>query len=471
MIGAAGLGAQNLPGNIWSSPQSATTEGRYRSNADNYIRPDYYTNVNFDKVFGMTAFLWDDTFNAVTTLGFATYAKKVYIGAFYNGNMWKNKPVNHYFEQALNPAPLGGIAGNSYRVYNSIGVGGSTNPVNNAALLIGAADMGFRLSYRSDYQSFNKSGIVNAGQLYNNYRLERGYIAPQIAWAMAKNLNKNGIRPYAAIDLVFNRDYQNTETTGADSAGNTGQLIGHSLNHFDPAFTAGLGGYTFYNKNNFDTSFDFDYELIFNIYNNEYSFVDSGVYKTNKIRGTYSPGSNPYVEKFFVSNLLIPSVAGSFNMNRIVLRFKLNLPLTVSNEKQDSMVLDSGSGLLYYRETNSSITFSFQPDLRLALQYKIIPERLTLNAGARIQATAISLETVDQKTYSASGEEARKINQDSFNGDFVSRFHIGLNYNFTENIWIEAATGVTSSFGSGAIELFAQGGLFSFGSILAVFKF
>jgi hypothetical protein len=480
MITIMGTWAQNLPGNIWTSPQSTTTEGRYRSNADDFIRPDSYAGVKFNKWFGMTSFLSDDTFSMVATAGFATKVSNVYIGAFYSGNFWANAPMNNYTEQELATAPNGGDAGKTYNVYNNINVGGASNPVNNAAVLIGVADMGFRLTYRTNYQFFNENDIVTGNQLYKNYQVERGYIAPQIAWAMAKDLTKNGIRPYVTLDLVFDRDYQKTETSGADAPdptiGNTGERIVRSLNHFDPSLSTGLGGYTLYNKDGFKLSGDLDYVLTLNIYDNEYSYVEGGAYKTGKIQGTYSPGSNPYLEQFFVSNSLTPSLSGSWSKDRLALKFKLNLPLMFSSREQSSMVLDGGN-LVNEGSSNSTFTFTFRPDIRLALQYKIIPDKLTLNTGARIQATTLTAETIDTEVY-ANGTKTssqKQHNNASINigsgTQFVSRFHIGAAFNFTENVWAEAATGVSNAYGDGAIDIFAPGGLFSFGSILVALKF
>ena len=488
MIAAAGSWAQNLPGNIWSSPQSTTTEGRYRSNADNFIRPDQYTGVRFDKWFGMVSFLWDaEDFSAIATAGFATKANSVYIGAFYTGNLWANAPVNNYTEESRAAGPLGGSAGTTYRYYNSISVGGTSNPVNNAAVLIGVADMGFRLTYRTNHQLFSKDGIVapdqkttpaTPNQLFSSYRTEVGYIAPQIAWAMAKDLTSNGIRPYATVDLVFDRDYEKTETSGNDSNGNAGQYIARSLNHFDPALSLGLGGYTFLNKDGFRLSADIDYVLTLNFYENEYSYTENNVYKIGKIKGTYSPGSNPYVEQFFVSNLVTPSLSGQWGRDRLALRFKLNLPVTFSSLEQNSMAQDGSGALVYHGASKSTSTFVFRPDLRLALQYRIVADRLTLNTGARIQATALTLETIEQGNY-ANGTKTSSLRQqnNSFintgtSTQFVSRFHLGLTYNFTENVWAEATTGITNAYGNtGTIEVFAQGGLFSFGSILVALKF
>jgi len=466
-----GVWAQNLPANIWSSPQSATTEGRYRSNADDFIRPDAYTGVKFNKWFGMVSFLWDENYSPVATAGFAARAGGLYIGAFYNGNLWAGAPVNNYTEEEPVTVPNGGVAGKTYNVYNPINV--VPVPVNNAALLFGFANMGFRLTYRTNYQFFNESNIVTGNQLYTNYQAERGYLAPQIAWAMAKDLTKNGIRPYMAVDLVFDRDYQKTETTGPDASGISGAKIDRASNHFDPSLSVGLGGYTFYNQDGFKASCDLDYVLTLNIYENEYSYADGGNYKIGKFKGSYSPGSNPYSERSFISNQITPSLSGSWSKDALALKFKLNLPLTFSAREGNLMALDTNNALVYNGASSSINTFVFRPDLRLAMQYKIIPNRLTLNSGARIQATAITLETVDEKNYNYGVKiSSRKIHRDSFGGAFVSRFSIGPTLNFTENVWVEATTGVTNAYGNeGTIDVFAPGGLFSFGSILISLKF
>jgi len=472
MIVTAGVWAQNLPASIWTSPQSSVTEGRYRSNADDFIRPDAYLGVKFNKWFGLVSFLNDASLGALANVGFATKVGNVYIGAFYNGNLWANAPVNNYVEREFVTAPAGGVDGRIYNVYNNISV--VPSPINNIALLIGLADMGFRITYRTNHQSFDEGGIVIGNQLYSSYKTEGGYMAPQIAWAMAKDLTSKGIRPYLTVDLVFNYDYRKIATSGPDGSGNTGTVVGYSLNHFDPSFAAGLGGYTVYNKDGFKLSCDLDYVLTLNTYDNEYSDVEGTVYKTCKIKGTYSPGSFPYNERSFMSNSITPSLSGSWSQDRLALKFKLNLPLTFTSSEQNGMALYNGS-LVYNNSSDSTFAFTFRPDVRLALQYKIIPDKLTLNTGARIQATTISLETTDRVNYSNGTRiSSQKIHNDSYSGinnSFVSRFSVGPTFNFTQNAWVEASTGVSNVFGDGAIDIFAPGGLFSFGSILVALKF
>ena len=51
---AGSVYAQSVGG--WESPQSIATQGRIRSDADNFIRPDGYAGVNFDGWYAMTSF-------------------------------------------------------------------------------------------------------------------------------------------------------------------------------------------------------------------------------------------------------------------------------------------------------------------------------------------------------------------------------------------------------------------------------
>ena len=473
---ANGVWAQNLPGNIWTSSQSTTTEGRFRSDADDFIRPDSYTGLKLNKWFGMTAFN-DIEYRPVATAGFAVKTDFLYIGAFYNGSFWANAPSNNYIEMGFSAAPNGGESNKIYNVYSPISV--APEPVNNAAIIIGAADMGFRLTFRSNYQSFEQSDIVVTGtpnQLYENYKAEGGYLAGQIAWAMAKDLTNNGIRPYITFEMIFNRDYEMRKTAGNDADGNSGEKIERSQNYLEPVIGIGMGGITFYNNNGFKCSADLDYTLTIKSYDNEYSYADNGLYKTGKIKGTFSPGILPYVEQSYISNLLTPSLSGSWNddTQKLALKFKLNIPLTFSAEKSSIMGLDSSNNLINSGDSNSTFTFVIRPDIRLAMQYKIIPEKLTLNAGARIQSTPITIETVTRKIYNDSGAETATqiIHQNSLKGSFISSFNIGAALNFTENVRVEASTGVTNAYGkSDAIDIFAPGGLFSFGGVLFALKF
>jgi len=455
MITTAGVWAQ-MAMTGWESPQSETTVGRYRSYADDFIRPDYYSGVKFDKWLGLVSFKTSSFAN----VGLATKIKDVYIGAFYSGQFWGNAPVNNYTEETR--TPTGGGLG-VYDVYSTDpSVGDNTkNPQNNVAVLIGAANMGFRLTFRTNYQRFNEDGIVVGSQLYNNYKAEFGYLIPQIGWAMAKDLTKNGIRPYLTFDLGFQRNY-----LAKDEAGGSGVSISRSANHIDPSFALGLGGYNLYNKNGFKLTADLDYVLTFNVYNNDYSYTDGGVNKTGNIKGTFD--SSAFSEQFLVSNTVTPSLAGSWSKDRLALKFKLNLVFGIGSKDTNAMGLNSSNNLVYDGASNDVFTFSFSPDLRLAMQYKLIPDKLTLNMGARLQATAIQAETTDTTTYSSGIITASTKGHKYTMGNFNTRLAIGLSLNLTENFWTEFSTGSTNAYSNGDIDV---GKMFIFGSLLVGLKF
>jgi hypothetical protein len=172
-------------------------------------------------------------------------------------------------------------------------------------------------------------------------------------------------------------------------------------------------------------------------------------------------------------------MSGQWSKDKLALKFKLNLPFTLDIEKKANMILDVNNNPIYHGENQAFTVFTFRPDLRLALQYKIIPDRLTLNAGARIQATAITMRTINYKSYDNGNLiETSKIHEPSYADNtgtgnrFVSRFSIGASFNFTENAWAEANTGITNVYGDDAINVFSSDkSLFSFGSILVVLKF
>jgi len=474
-VNFSNLWAQGLPAGIWSTPQNIATEGRFRSDADDFIRVDAFNNLSFNHWFGMVSFNQDAQNRAIATLGFATNVRSIYIAAFYSGNFWANAPANNPIERQFGPgnAPAGGQPGVTYRVFGSINV--APDPVNNVALLIGIADMGFRLTYRTNYQSFSDGNIVVGNQLYRNFSAGHGYLAPQIAWGMARDLTGNGIRPHVAIDLMFNRHFSRMETAGPDAGGNTGERVERSSNFFAPQLALGLGGFTFFNNDaGFSSAVDFDYEFALRIYNNEFSYLYGNTFRIGQIRGTNNPGTFPLVERSYMSNTFIPAISGSWRQDRIALGFRLNLPLMLSTESSAIMGLSSSNNLINAGNNDSRTTFAFQPDLRLGLQYVLVPGRFTLNTGARIQTTAISLTRIFREVYNVYGNRihSERIHQDSYSGTFASNFHIGLNFNFLENIWLEATTGISGAFGDDqAIDIFMPGGLFSFGRIMVGLRF
>ncbi|MDR0487557.1 MAG: hypothetical protein LBG91_04850, partial [Treponema sp.] len=154
----AGLWAQNTPAGILESPQSTSSQGRYRSTADNFIRTDAYGDVKFDKFFAYTSFYPGSTSRA--SLGFATKVGSAYLGLYYGGNFWSgiqpwnSTEVDQDFKDAKKTFPTYTTAPE----YSNA----NTTTDNRFAVLIGAANMGFRLSYASTYQSFKGEDIYDS---------------------------------------------------------------------------------------------------------------------------------------------------------------------------------------------------------------------------------------------------------------------------------------------------------------------
>ena len=492
---------------IFASPQSDASQGRMRSNADDFIRPDAYTNLKFEKWFGMTSY----ASTGKATAGIAKNFGSLYLGAFYNGNFWAGKPANNYTEQTL----LGfrGFPVATYDVYTdrtyydnrpdvfgrpSVDV--STGPVNNAALLIGVANMGFRFTYRTNYQSFKKSDFVIAtvatvaGQdpgdpdeenttytFVRSAQAEQGYIAPQVAWSMAKDLTSFGIRPYVTFDLDFHRDSRRYETEGYVNGVpvGLGEQIDNSRNYAEPKVAAGLGGVAFVNKDGFKGVVDIDYELIWRTFNNEYSYQTAGLWQTAEIKGLNYNGR--LTTNSYSRNVITPSVAGAWTSGNVGLRFKLNLPMTITGEEVANIgyrrigTIDIPSALVKQGASTETSTFAFQPDLRLALSWRVVP-KLALYLGGRLQTTAISLSTIEGRTYAQDVEApfsltTRKNN--NFGGTFTHNLRLGTTLNISDNVWLEAQTGLWNSEGRASVFGTGTGsnGLFEFSSILVGLKF
>ena len=466
LISAAAVFAQvtssspAMPG--WSSPQFTATQGRFRGAADNFIRPDYYNAVTFDKFFAMTSFALTDR----AQLGYAGKIGGLYIGAAYGGTFWAGYTNFNYTEQEYATWPGGSkrVPVYGFDPAAPFGANGGDATENRIAVLLGVADMGFRFTLSSvNHELISiKDSVVggNAGAAaVSSYEAERGNITPQIAWAMAKDLTENGIRPYVILDLGFERRYAKGEAAGG------GDYVVYSENHFDPKLTLGLGGYTFYkNEGGFRLLADFEYALALRIYENEYL---DGSNKISKIKGLNTGGANGLTENTYNGHLLTPAISGLWSGGPLGLRFRLNLPVIIYGQESTAMTVN-GSGLDSGTKTTTSF-LGFAPNLQLAAQWKIV-SKLTLNAGGRIGLAAVSRTTTDIE-YNTTPATSTKGIRDS-HGDTSNQLTVGFTFLPTDNLTFEASTGVSSP-ASNNINVFdtSANGLLNFTSLLVGLKF
>jgi len=460
----AGVFAQSIPGGF-VSPQGTATQGRIRSAADDFIRPDSYTGVSFEKWYGMLSFAATDN---ITTLGYAAKSGGgeegggIYIGMFYSGRFWADVTIPNYTEQAV---AFAGDFKNVPVYTGAINLGAT--PYNQIAVLIGVADMGFRLSFRTTYEAFKTDGDARINTTnYKSYETEQGMLSPQIAWSMAKNLTSIGIKPWITFDLDFNRNYTKTaEYSNATGDWVATESIGNSQNYIATEFNIGLGGITIANQNGWRTSADIEYRLRTRSYENEYNYTDSsGNNQIKTFSGTYS--GTTLNEPSYNDHRIRPSFSTQWNGEKIRFRAKLDLNLNLTNEESNVMGVKDTSGTLVKNGVSSvTSSFSFNPDFRLAASWQALPV-LFVNVGGQI-ANTMGTSTVESKTY-ASGDEVINTSTKAVSYTTTGATHavtFGITLNPTDNMGIEAYGLLNTSSTSNNYRLF------EFGSILVSFKF
>jgi hypothetical protein len=494
IIVAGGLWAQATdPDNANSlSPTNATTNGRFKTAIDDYISPQDYTNLKLNNWFGYAS--WTTVGQPQPQFGFAKQIKNLYLAIYFKGTFWGG--LNNFANREETVANfMGGADDKKLTTYTMPAP--LDNPDNSGAIIIGFADMGIRLGFSSTYDSFKNDGdlriesrtVINTYDYYRSYKLENGNLVPQIKWGMAKDLVSRGIRPYVTATLNFHRENAKAdEYLAVDKT--SGEKILYSLNYIQPSLAVGLGGFTFYNANGFKGSVDLDYTLRLNVYSNDYSYPEDNspgvaqtdyIYNTKTIKGTWGPISatdtRPILrERSNIFNSIAPSVIASWSSGNLGLKAKLRANFDIDSTKTTDMnVIRDSAGKTngdLQREGDNEVrnTFTFTPRFDLALQYTAIPERLTLNVGGRI-ARGISVHHTTAKVYDINGnEDASKTatSKSTSFGSMIHRLYAGALFNFTRNVWVEAATGIENG-----VNVFSTGanGLFNFTAISIGLKF
>jgi hypothetical protein len=467
----------DVPGNALTSPQSTATSGRIRSTADNFIRADAYTDVKFDKFYAMMGYQ-----NAPNTanLGFAAKAGNMYIGTYYGGTFWANIPNTTYTES--NGAWLSETNKSDVKSYDALpDVTSGTAPSNNLSILIGVADMGFRASVYTNKRSFSDIDFVYGGDFYKSYEAEGGVVTPQFLWSMTKNLTTNGIKPYAALNMAFTKNYTKvSQYTGSGSSWTAEESVTQSDINTVATIYAGLGGYTLLNKDGFRFSADIDYVLGLTSYDNEYNYTDSSGH--NKIqtgfKGTVTTtgGTTTFAERSVTSHTITPSLSGQWSGGPLAFRFKFNMGVPITETLSTGKALKTGAtdGSLVKSGTDSKVTsVGFNPDLRLAAQWKIVPN-LALNLGGRINFNTMRSTTTESKTYTDDKEDdnsSSKTVATSNPANITNSLAIGVTFNATDNLTFEVASGASN----GDINVFGNtagtGGLLYFTNLLVSLRY
>ena len=461
----------------FESPTSTATVGLFSSDADDFISPSSFQDISFEKWFLMSSFA---SANAVS-LGYATKTGGLYLGLFYHGRFWYGIQTFQYTEGKYNWL---GVAYSDAKTYtDGLPTFNATLPLNQLAVLVGLENMGFRFTLTSTYKYFQDSDFIGGGQ-WKNYEMGNGIIAPQLAWGMAKPLSEKGIQPWATIDLVFNNDFAkgqayNELTPNNYVAGD--EIVTQSENSTELYLNLGLGGVTIAEKNGWTTSFDLEYLLGIDFYENEYDNqpVGSNFRKFYTFKGatfTFNEGTPEEFDSLAEFTASAHLISPSFNTEwsgealKLSASFTINIGIAAFELSAVEVVASNGS-IRKNGPTMTGTTFNINPALALGLQWKIHP-RLSLNAGGEIDIDAVTIDTVEGESY----EEGNKLNnsefkvtQTGFGGTSVS-LSLGVIFNPADNLSFEAACGVAAG---NSVSVFTANanGLFYFSSILAKLTF
>jgi hypothetical protein len=460
--------AGNLAAQTVGSP-TINSSGRFTSAADDFIFMTDWQGVDMEKWFGFAS--WASN---AAVLGYAQKFGDLYVALEYNGTLWGNVRTFTSTEHDIDVWG-NGDAPKSWKTYTAAPTFDPNDPApdNNIGVLIGVADMGFRVFFSSTHQGFSDKDFAVGGNngpytAYTSYTTALGDITPQLGWGMARALTDNGIYPWLTLDLGFHREYTKQELA-VQSGSSAGERITDSRNYFAPALTIGLGGFTFYEADNFNAAVDLEYTGKMTLYDNEFSYLKDGKYTTDKIKGVYNGSS--YTEQFKMTNNIVPMLKLGWDSEdkRVGLRSKLSLGVDLDPSNETTMGLNSDNKLIKQGDDKGIFKFGFTPGLELAAQYQIIPEKLTISIGGTINVEALTITTTTTERYiddKADDHSKTKTTAAGF-GNTSTELKAAVAWNLTQNFWLEGSTGI----GGNNNNVGLLGNLITFGSILAGLKF
>lgn len=476
------------------SPESLATAGRFGGDAGDFLAPRYYSGVEFEKFFGVVSFVsnisgnfnpyFNDFTNKTAQLGAAFRFGDAYLGLYYGGNPWEyfgaNSTMYKYTEVKEGRR--------TFRVYESIPqytMDRGRLFYNEAAVLIGVSDMGIRLAFASDYETFKleeKFRVAGGGDAgyYKSLETAYGHINPEIVWGMAKDIIPDrGIRPELSLGTDFYIDYIKRDKYSGDFSSQTaGKEVNRSQNYLRIDIGAALGGFTITQINNFKFGVDMGYGAGIRQYiNNEYSYNSNGKNKIKQFTFSgYKDSGGLYYGKTMNDHTITPSLSAEWEWDRVDLSSSLELGMIIENEKQSIMQFKAGTtnGTLVKQGDDYNKTgFKFGPTLNLGMRWGVVPGKFFLNAGSGISFGSVEFVSTQQKLYAndrvVSGSAFKTV-ENKYSGASTT-LSTGVSFYPVENVGIHAVCGIDS--GKNAVNVFGtekSSGLFNFMNILVTVK-
>jgi hypothetical protein len=481
-----------------NTPQKESTFGRFGSDADDFLSPRNYVNLNFDNLFSVFNFSsrsprgnWMS--NNMAQIGAATWFGNIYVGMYYGGNALQNfgrsgadGNIHNYNIETVDFFS----SDKTMRVYDR-------EPVltidtryhwiyNEFAILVGVSDlMGIRLSFGSNHQSLNLTddfAVDQGGSLefYKSLSHEFGFLNPELALAFSRELIPGrGIKPEIKADFDFFRHF-----TKRDRYNDAGEAMGEEItasdNYLDLTLSAGLGGYTLLFVNDFRLGVDLEYLIRMRFYDNEFSYLDeNGIYQTARLKGGRIQNfrAREYSYNTLNTHIITPSISAFWSRDKLSLSSRLGLQIRYDTAEVTTMGLRNGNDpngvLVNNGQNNQTNTLLLVPAIETGMKWEVIENRLFINAGGMISFGRMNFETKNEQNFiNGNADDSRtagRIINNSFTGSSTG-LRLGITFRPVKNMEFQAVCGVDSG---NSIRLLSvdPGGFFTFSNILGTISF
>jgi hypothetical protein len=453
------------------------TDDMFGLPGSNYMEPQWYVYSGFEK-FYIQAGLGSDK----ADLGFAAKIGSLYIGVAYAGGLF-NQYNWGYTESKINFAGKADQTIKQYTTPTGWATPTNTNPPENPGdpalydrpvdhdfgILVGIADMGIRLNFKSDYQLFEVNENVAVGSTqYKSYKTEYGNMAPSIKWGMAKDLTDRGIRPSVQVSFGFHVDQSESERyAGKDSQGlylRSADGTGGTDNYTDLGLALNLGGFTILSYDNgFSFSVDLDYSLTTTLYGkNSYTYDNLGtkvwtIEEQGRIKNATTttigvPTADIDTDIVTATHNIDPILQVLWDSEKIGVGARLHLPVEISSDESTSNEVDYDPTNRSYKLVNNGsekvTSIEFSPRINLGGQYRLVPDKFNINMGAVIDLSSVKSETTETTKITGTGASkttTTTTNVTNTTKSTGSTFTIGATLFLTKNVILDAYTGVKNA--------------------------
>lgn len=395
-----------------TSRTSIATVGTFSTDVDNYMSVNDFRSVEFDKFFTFA-----NLYSSTLGLGFATKFNNIYLGTYYNGELYYN--MNSELETTINSTSESVENDTDNSFYLLLGLG-------NIGIKLGAyidansettnttdttPESSTTAAFITTTSSGNDKNNSTEDNSYSVFSLEFGGISFDIASTVLKpyanayfRVRKSNeiigdsevvtkTKTSSTIDGSVLTDITETETTSTDKKGE---------NYTGFAFSLG-GDLAFAEKESFESSLGLKYYINFDMY--ETGILDVAT-EVNDYKDSVTPADNytiteetstVYTDRSNIYQTITPKYACSYNItDKLTIKGLVSLPISFSNidtgvitttvktSVVESTAGNSGvlpSSISTPTEVKSTFSFLMDPDFCVGLQYQIKPEAFIWNFG------------------------------------------------------------------------------------------